>query len=308
MITMARITKRFGRVTALDDVTLSIQSGEKVAFVGSNGSGKTTLLRALLGLVRFEGRITVGGADVAREPEVALRSVAYIPQIAPPIEAPVAEVVRATSALRGMAEEQTWSRAEHLGLDVGLARGKRFRDLSGGMKQKLLAAMALAAEAPILVCDEPTANLDGKARAAFFELLAERPQASIVVLCSHRVEEVRALVDRVVELSEGRVARDVTVADVLADLRAFRVEIALAERAALAEAALRARGFTPAGPRRFALEVAQSEKIALVSRLLEEHRAVMTDLSVTPIDDLANAQRAAPSPTTGRPALRVVAS
>lgn len=309
MITMARITKRFGRVTALDDVTLSIRSGEKVAFVGANGSGKTTLLRALLGLVRFEGRITVGGADVAREPEVALRSVAYIPQIAPPIEAPVAEVVRAASALRGMAEERTWSRAAHLGLDVGLARGKRFRDLSGGMKQKLLAAMALAAEAPVLVCDEPTANLDGKARGAFFELLAERPQGGIVVLCSHRVEEVRALVDRVVELSEGRVARDVPVAEVLADLRAFRIEVALAERASHAEVVLRARGFAPAGPGRLALEVAQSEKIAVVSRLLEDHGAAISDLSVTPIDDLANAQRsAAPSDRGARPALRVVAS
>lgn len=309
MITIARITKRFGRVIALDDVTLSVRSGEKVAFVGSNGSGKTTLLRALLGLVRFDGRITVAGADVAREPEIALRSVAYIPQIAPPIEAPVAEVVRAASALRGLPQERTWARAAHLGLDVDLARGKRFRDLSGGMKQKLLAAMALAAEAPILVCDEPTANLDGKARGAFFELLAERPRSGIVVLCSHRVEEVRALVDRVVELSEGRVARDIPVADVLAELRAFRIEVALDDGASQAAVVLRARGFTPAGPRRLALEVSQTEKIAVVSRLLEDHGAAISDLSVTPLDDLTNAQRApAPRNHTARPALRVVAS
>ena len=84
MITVAQVTKRFGRVTALDGVTLTIASGEQVAFVGANGSGKTTLLRALLGLVRVEGRVTIGGVDVAREPEIALRSVAYIPQIAPP--------------------------------------------------------------------------------------------------------------------------------------------------------------------------------------------------------------------------------
>ena len=309
MITMARITKRFGRVTALDDVTLSIRSGEKVAFVGSNGSGKTTLLRALLGLVRFDGRITVAGADVAREPEVALRSVAYIPQIAPPIEAPVAEVVRAAAALRGIAEERTWCRALHLGLDVDLARKKRFRDLSGGMKQKLLAAMALAADAPVLVCDEPTANLDGKARAAFFELLAERPRASVVVLCSHRVEEVRALVDRVVELADGRLVRDIPVADVLADLRAFRIEVAVDEHATQARVVLRARGFSPAGPGRLALEVSQSEKIAVVTRLLEDHGAAISDLSVSPVDDLAHAERVSgPRAAGARPALRVVAS
>lgn len=67
MITVAQVTKRFGRVTALDGVTLTIGSGEHVAFVGANGSGKTTLLRALLGLVRVEGRVTIGGVDVARE-------------------------------------------------------------------------------------------------------------------------------------------------------------------------------------------------------------------------------------------------
>lgn len=307
MITMARITKRFGRVTALDDVTLSIATGERVAFVGANGSGKTTLLRALLGLVRFEGRITIAGADVAREPEVALRSVAYIPQIAPPIEAPVVEVVRATSAVRAIPEERTWERAAHLGLDVGLARGKRFRDLSGGMKQKLLAAMALATGAPVLVCDEPTANLDGKARAAFFELLADRPRGSIVVLCSHRVEEVRALVERVVELSDGKVARDVPLADVLADLRAFRIEVAVTPSASRTSAVLRGRGFSPAGPGRLALDVSQADKLSVVTRLLEEHGGDISDLSVTPIDDLARAEREKPR-ASGAPQLRVVGS
>jgi len=220
MIRIDNITKRFDRVTALERVSLAIGEGERVAFVGSNGSGKTTLLRALLGLVRVSsGQVTIGGVDVASAPERALENVAYIPQIAPPIDAPVADVVRATAALRGLADEKVWACASRLGLDVDLARAKRFRDLSGGMKQKLLAAMALATDAPILVCDEPTANLDGEAREAFFELIADRPRSSVVVLCSHRIEEVRALVDRVVELSEGRVVRDAALADVVEHLR-----------------------------------------------------------------------------------------
>ena len=184
MITVAQVTKKFGRVTALDGVTLTVGSGEQVAFVGANGSGKTTLLRALLGLVRVEGRVTIGGVDVAREPEIALRSVAYIPQIAPPIDAPVREVVRAHAALRGKAEDATWERATRLGLDVSATRSKRFSDLSGGMKQKLLAAMALASEAPVLVCDEPTANLDGEARASFFEQLEVTRIIYVVADCA----------------------------------------------------------------------------------------------------------------------------
>lgn len=215
MITIAKVKKRFGPVVALDRVSLTIGEGEGVAFVGSNGSGKTTLLRALLGLVRVEGTISIFGHDVAKEPEIALRNVAYIPQIAPPIEAPVAEVVRAHAALRGKDEDATYARAKRLGLSPDACRDKRFRDLSGGMKQKLLAAMALATEAPVLVCDEPTANLDGDARNAFFEQLSERPKSSIVVLCSHRVEEVRSLVGRVVVLAEGRVLRDGPVSELL---------------------------------------------------------------------------------------------
>jgi ABC-2 type transport system ATP-binding protein len=220
MITVAHVRKAFGPVVALDGVSLTIDAGERVAFVGANGSGKTTLLRALLGLVRVEGRITIAGSDVAREPEIALRSVAYIPQIAPPIDAPVAEVVRAHAALRGISMDATFARADKLGLDARACAKKRFRDLSGGMKQKLLAALALATDAPVLVCDEPTANLDGDARAAFLRELAERPRTGIVILCSHRLDEVRTLVERVVELREGRVVQDEPIASANAVTRA----------------------------------------------------------------------------------------
>ncbi len=293
MITLANVGKRFGPIVALDGVTLSISPGERVAFVGANGSGKTTLLRALLGLVRFEGKVTIGGSDVAREPEIALRSVAYIPQIAPPLEASVAEVVRAHAALRGQPADATYERAGRLGLDVGASVGKRFRDLSGGMRQKLLAAMALATDAPILVCDEPTANLDGAARLAFFQLLAERPPGGIVVLCSHRIEEVQKLVTRVIELADGRVVRDGPMADMLRELKAFRVEIALSSGSARAEEFLVAHGFERCGKHRFGAELAQHEKVDVVSRLLAEHGNVLADLSIVPVDDLA---AAAPRP------------
>lgn len=301
MITVAQVTKRFGRVTALDGVTLTIGAGEHVAFVGANGSGKTTLLRALLGLVRVEGRVTIGGVDVAREPEVALRSVAYIPQIAPPIDAPVREVVRAHAALRGRSEDQTWARAERLGLAVATARSKRFSDLSGGMKQKLLAAMALATEAPVLVCDEPTANLDGEARASFFEQLAERPKTAIVVLCSHRVEEVRQLVRRVVELGDGKIVRDASLEELLRDLHTFRVEIALRAGAGAAEALLRSRGFEPCGGGRFVANLAQREKVEVVTRALADIGDDIADLGVTPVEELHTSARA------NGPCLKVVA-
>ena len=208
MISIEHVSKRFGRVLALNDISLHISAGERVAFVGSNGSGKTTLLRALLGLSRVSGSIQSAGHSVAAHPELALAHVAYVPQIAPPLDAPVSEVVAAYAALRGIGVQLIAAKATVMGLALPELASVRFRDLSGGMKQKLLAALALAAPATILVCDEPTSNLDAAARHAFFGALEERSPDSILILCSHREEEVQSFVERVVELRDGELVRD----------------------------------------------------------------------------------------------------
>lgn len=209
MIEVRRVSKSFGRVQALSDVSLSIARGERVALVGSNGSGKTTLLRSLLGLYRVRGSIVVDSVDVSRSPERALGRIAYVPQIAPPLDAPVHEVVRALATLRKIPETRIFERALRLGLDVSRVAALRFRELSGGMKQKFLAACALAVDADVLICDEPTANLDSQARSSFFAQIAELPADRTLIVCSHRIDEVRNLVGRVIELGEGRVVRDV---------------------------------------------------------------------------------------------------
>ena len=208
MITCEHVEKRFGRVVALDRVSLRIEAGERVALIGTNGSGKTSLLRAIVGLLRVRGRIEIAGVDVGRSPERALRSLAYMPQTTPPLEAPVAELVQAICALRGARAERVGEGARRLGLELAPLASVRVRDLSGGMKQKLAAALALASDAPLLVCDEPTASLDCDARSALFTLLSERPRASSLLLCSHRLEEVESLVERVIELRDGKVVYD----------------------------------------------------------------------------------------------------
>jgi ABC-type multidrug transport system ATPase subunit len=213
MIEIANVSKRFGRISALHGVSLRVEPGERLAIVGANGSGKTTLLRALLGLLRVTGRVTVAGFDVAMEPERALAHVAYIPQISPPLDAAVSEVIRAYAAFRGITAQRIDESMRRMGLTLPAIGRLRFRDLSGGMKQKLLAALALATTAEVLVCDEPTANLDAEARAAFFSALDRRSPGGIVVLCSHREDEVHSFVERVIELREGRLARDERLAN-----------------------------------------------------------------------------------------------
>jgi ABC-type multidrug transport system ATPase subunit len=179
-----------------------------VAFVGPNGSGKTTLLRALLGLIRTSGQITIGGVDVARDPARALAQVAYIPQIAPPADASVRDVVRAIAALRNIEPRKIAERCQAFGLSLERYSTTRFAHLSGGMKQKLLAAAALAAEPAVLVGDEPTANLDAEARQVFFDQVHRGRADRIVILCSHRADELVHVTERVVEFREGRIERD----------------------------------------------------------------------------------------------------
>lgn len=277
MIRVNAVSKRFGKVQALDRVSLRIKPGERVAIVGTNGSGKTTLLRSLVGLIAVEGNVEINGIDVARSPEKALVAVAYAPQIAPPIDAPVNELVRLQGELRSLDRGEVAKRSQRLGLDLESVARTRFRDLSGGMKQKLLASLALAANAAVLICDEPTANLDAHARAAFFAQVEERPRDSILVLCSHRVDEVRHMVDRVIELRDGRVSRDASITDLLDDLRSTRIEVKADSTAATF---LMDRGFQRIAEDRFGGTFRQDEKLELIADLLKLHAGAVSDLSI----------------------------
>ena len=290
MIQFENIRKRFGDVDALRGVSLGIAAGERVAFVGSNGSGKTTLLRALVGLLHVQGRVQVAGMDVAVRPELALRHIAYVPQIAPPLEATVDDLARTSMALRGRSWHAVAYRLTLLGLDYDTVRKTRMRDLSGGMRQKILAALALAAEAPILVCDEPTANLDPEARAAFFAQVDALPQDQIVVLCSHRLEEVRQLVERVVELREGRVVRDAGRKALLEGLPTSHVEVTLSPHASTARAWLEGRGLRVLSPTRLVGQSTQAQKLEIVAELAAHHWDVVEDLTVRDVDDLASSR------------------
>ncbi|MCC7069829.1 MAG: ABC transporter ATP-binding protein [Deltaproteobacteria bacterium] len=200
--------KRFGHVVALRGVDVYIPAGGRVALVGPNGSGKSTLIRTLLGLIDYQGSVLLDGRSPYDDRVELASKLAYVPQVAPALSATVDEVVRLISATRALDPEEIARVAALFELDLALAGAQPFKNLSGGMKQKLLLSAAFAARPRLLVLDEPTASLDVRAREQFFSLCNQLDAEVTVLLCSHRVEELRHLATRVIALEDGRVSFD----------------------------------------------------------------------------------------------------
>jgi ABC-2 type transport system ATP-binding protein len=213
MILFKNVAKTFRRARVLDGISLEIGLGERVALIGSNGAGKTTLIRCLLGEYVFDGEVAVDGLDPRRNRTAVLGTIGFVPQLPPPLKMPVGQLIDFSASLCGTDPQRIDAIAGRLGLDVAGVRSRQFIRLSGGMKQKLLIAIALGRDARLLVMDEPAANLDPEARKIFFDLLAERQDEATMIISSHRLDEVSSLVNRVIEMDMGKIVLDDRVAD-----------------------------------------------------------------------------------------------
>lgn len=213
MIRFQNVTKTFRRARILDGIDLQVGLGERVALIGSNGAGKTTLIRCLLGEYVHDGAVLIDGRDPRLQRTEVLGMIGFVPQLPPPLKMPVGQLIDFSAALCGTPPQHIHELALRLGLDLDGILTRPFVKLSGGMKQKLLIAIALGRDAKVLVMDEPAANLDPQARKIFFELLAERASSATMLISSHRINEVSSLVNRVVELDMGKVVLDDSVAD-----------------------------------------------------------------------------------------------
>lgn len=212
LIDVKDVTKVFKKQKTLDNLSLTIELGDRIALVGSNGAGKTTIIRCLLGEYTFDGEVLFDGMDPRKNREDVLGRIGFVPQIPPPLRMPVHDLVNYVATACGTDTTQISEIAARMGLDVFEIEKKPFMKLSGGQKQKLLIAMALGRPCDLLVFDEPTANLDPAARQVLFDLLAERSDKSMII-SSHRLEEVAALVNRVVEMDRGRIVLNDHVED-----------------------------------------------------------------------------------------------
>ncbi len=218
---LAGVTKRFGTVAALDDVSLAIEAGSTVALLGPNGAGKSTLASLLVGLRRPDrGIVRVGGRD-PRE-HGARAALASVPQETMfPQTLRVAELVRFAS--RHFPKPRNGLEVlEEFGL-AALAR-RQVGGLSVGQRRRLSVALAFVAEPALVVLDEPTAALDREARRAVWTAVrSARERGSAVIVATHQLDEAEAVATRVVAIDRGRIVADGAVEDVTRRSGAVRV-------------------------------------------------------------------------------------
>jgi nitrous oxidase accessory protein len=196
------VTKRYGKVAAVSEMSFQVAPGEAVALWGPNGAGKTTILRCLLGLARYEGSIRIDGIDPRKDGRAARRLIGYVPQELAVAAMTVGEMATFIARLKGVTQDAATGELERLG--IGDQLDKPVAALSGGMRQRLALALALIGAPRVLLLDEPTANLDAKGRAELLGLLrAFKAEGMTLVFSSHRPDDVLTLADRILIVKSG---------------------------------------------------------------------------------------------------------
>ncbi len=197
-----------GPLRALDGVSFDIQPGEFFGLLGPNGAGKTTLISILAGLARASsGRVSVLGHDVVDDYAAARKALGIVPQelVFDPFFS-VRETLRIQSGYFGVRGNDAW--IDELLHELGLSdkAGANMRQLSGGMKRRVLVAQALVHRPPVIVLDEPTAGVDVELRQTLWQFIARlNKQGHTVLLTTHYLEEAEALCHRIAMLKLGRV-------------------------------------------------------------------------------------------------------
>lgn len=201
------VGKRFGEFTALGDVSFTVEQGDFFALLGPNGAGKTTLISILGGLTRASsGAVRVMGHDVVADYRAARRSVGIVPQelVFDPFFT-VRETLRFQSGYFGLGNNDDW--IDEILANIGLTdkANANMRQLSGGMKRRVMVAQALVHRPPVIVLDEPTAGVDVELRQSLWAFVRRlNADGHTIVLTTHYLEEAETLCNRIAMLKQGR--------------------------------------------------------------------------------------------------------
>lgn len=272
ILEFANVTKRYGAQTALDDVSLRVEPGERLALLGHNGAGKTTAMKLALGLNRpSEGAVRVLGVNAAEGQARGVgRMIGFLP-----------ESIAFHDAMTGRETLDFYARlkGEPVGKGAGLldqvglcaAAGKRVKTYSKGMRQRLGLAQALLGNPRLLLLDEPTTGLDPAFRQTFYEILhALAARGSTIVLSSHALTELELHTDRVAILNGGKLVASGTLTELgrVAGLRAhIRIAVPAGRARPLAEALHSDSMLERVNDRSIELSCAVEEKLELLRRI-----------------------------------------
>jgi len=212
LIELENVSRRYGSVQALRNVSLRVEKGSVLGLLGQNGAGKTTLLNILTGyLAPTEGRALIGGYDTLLEPAQARRYLGYLPEL-PPLydEMTVREYLRFAAELRGVEKRAIPAHVDEIMELTGLTemRSRLVGHLSKGYRQRAGMAQALCGDPEVLVLDEPTVGLDPKQITEIRELIRKLGKGRTIVFSSHILSEVQQLCNHVVILDHGEVKLD----------------------------------------------------------------------------------------------------
>jgi ABC-2 type transport system ATP-binding protein len=218
MIEVEHLTKRYGPLTAVQDISFNVEKGEIVGFLGRNGAGKTTTMRILTGsLSATEGRATIGGLDVFEAPKQVKRLVGYLPE-APPlyIDMTVRQYLQFCARIKQC--EKPNEAVDRVIEEVGLVEkaDRLIEHLSKGYKQRVGIAQALVHRPPVLILDEPVSGLDPAQRAEILALVKTLAKGdTTVVLSTHVLAEIEPICSRVIIVRRGQIVAQDTIHDLV---------------------------------------------------------------------------------------------
>ena len=222
------LTKIYPKITAVDDLNLSVREGELFALLGVNGAGKTTTVKMLCTLTEpTSGDALLLGKSILHDREEVKKRIAVSPQetaVAPNLT--VFENLMLIAGAYGFSKKESLEKSESIAKQFGLdsVRSRRAGKLSGGWQRRLSLAMALICDPKILFLDEPTLGLDVLARADLWEMIRALKGKVTTILTTHYMEEAEALCDRVGVMKEGKLLAVGTVEDLKAQTGCEKLE------------------------------------------------------------------------------------
>jgi ABC-2 type transport system ATP-binding protein len=241
LVDARHLSVSYGKKRAVDDVTFTIPKGRVVGLLGHNGAGKTTLMRAMVGLARPQGDLTVLGLNPLQDRVALLESACYIPDVATlPRWARVEELI---TLMSGIHPRFSADRARTLLKRTSVGLRDKVKSLSKGMVVQAHLALIASIDAKLMILDEPTLGLDVLSRKAFYEMLIDEwcDGERSVLISTHQVEEIETLLSDVLMLNEGKLVLNISLEDMDRRFVALSHDASVADEMAAAHPLLKYR-------------------------------------------------------------------